>query len=63
MVVSNTNECDADQGFLWANWNRVHSLVTILAVQRRAVDTSIKKGILKSHEFAVNFIYSILYDL
>ena len=40
MVFCNTNEYDADQGFLRADDNRVRSLVTI-AVQRHAVDPSI----------------------
>ena len=40
MVSCNTNECDANDGLLWADSNRAHSLV-IIAVQRRAVDPSI----------------------
>ena len=37
MVFCNTNECDADRGYLRTDDNRVCSLVTI-AVQRQAVD-------------------------
>ena len=40
MVFCNTNECDANQGFLRNDDNRARSLVT-LAVHRRAVDPSI----------------------
>ena len=40
MVFCNTNECDADHGFLRTDDNRPRSLVTI-AVHRRAVDPSI----------------------
>ena len=39
-MFCNTNECDADQGFLPADSNRASSLITI-AVQRQAVDSSI----------------------
>ena len=44
MVFCNTNECEADRGFLPTDDNRARSLVTI-AVQRRAVDPSIGKAV------------------
>ena len=40
MVFCNTNEGDADRGFLRTDDNRARSLVTI-AMQRRAVDSPI----------------------